>query len=140
MCRHHDQTCTLFQSPIKHEMCRLHSLIQGPTSSLCNIVPLVKIQKSIWADLVWTDEMCVTDIKLSATSSWTFYIVMMTQSRLCGFYFYLTRIKIKQPPKFRSYILHICFPANAQCAAFSGLQSEILGELHFNFRSKLSHT
>lgn len=79
------QTCTLFQSYIKHEICRLPSLIQGPTcSSFCNIASLAKNQKSICPDLVWTDKMCVTGTELSAASAGTFPLVMMTQGGIWG--------------------------------------------------------
>lgn len=54
-------------------MCRLHSLIQGPTcSSLYNIASLAKNQNSICPDLVWMDKMCATGIKLPAASAGTF--------------------------------------------------------------------
>lgn len=72
LCRHQDQTCAPFQSYIKHEICRLHSLIQGPTcSSLYNIASLAKHQNSICPDLVWTDKMCATGIELPAASAGT---------------------------------------------------------------------
>lgn len=46
-----------------HEICRLHSLIQGQTfSSLGNIASLAKNQKSICPDLAWPDKMCVCSL------------------------------------------------------------------------------
>lgn len=114
-----------------HEICRLHSLIQGPTfSSLCNIASLAKNQSSICPDLAWTDKMRVQPLLARFARLWWWWCRADSGDYFC---FYLT--KQKPPPELIQIIASIhmlfqkcvmcCFFRSAQCQTFLRYQNLI---------------